>query len=563
MVTHNAYHSEPDLDSESDRKSDVGLEEEKPREEQRGVELMDVDPMESESMEVDQLQSECPPTSFTPTSHAPTSQPAPPAQQSVVKTIQGKVVSLLSPKKRRTYRGEAMDTDPALSTPSQSMSTLPIPAKSTIPPKSQSKSAKNIVKSVTALTKPKTLLSWFSKKAPAARPLAAPVPVQEAVSEATLRSDIATSSLMVVENVSAETPSRDASTVAHGLASSSTSASGSQSLTKPIVKNGSLKRTREDSDNEAHNRDADDEEDCSGSNSSDSGKRPPKKKKRGQKKSRKTADRDRELREKWEAGTLEVNPKREESWRSRIREVYPKAEFHDGDPVHFRHHPCGNWVKGKHPYDATRARHHIHKGCPALAENSGRTKDGGGMLTLEKMAEEKAFGWKNPDDQPFETSPCPGLTLLDDSRIPPYLQRMGALGGGGEWLVKIAKRLFLKTFSKLRKLEKSEVLTEQQHTWKWRNDHAEERVYSVDCKRKVEHRPHDRPPACLSCRTVLLSRPFRNTLAKKTPTDGNYIYVNHRFRPKGLARIFARTIGLRTIIDTEVSLLYNRILSAY
>ena len=157
--------------------------------------------------------------------------------------------------------------------------------------------------------------------------------------------------------------------------------------------------------------------------------------------------------------------------------------------------------------------------------------------------------------KPQAEVPCPGITEADNPKVVQYLKRTGALGGGGRSLPAIAKGLFNKLFSKVT-MEKNrqKVVDTQMHEWKWRNDHANLRVFSTSCQKKVADRSAaaKRSKPCSECHAVLQSKAFKNAIRRPIPSDKKIIFVNHRFRNKLLGRIYARTIGVREIVEDEV-----------
>jgi len=111
--------------------------------------------------------------------------------------------------------------------------------------------------------------------------------------------------------------------------------------------------------------------------------------------------------------------------------------------------------------------------------------------------------------------PCPGITEADNPKIVQYLKRTRALGGGGRSLPVVAKDLFNKLFSKLTmKKNQQKVVDLQMHEWKWRNDHANLRVFLASCKKKVadQSTASKHPKPCSDCHTVLQSKAFKNAI---------------------------------------------------
>ncbi|PPQ87311.1 hypothetical protein CVT25_002061 [Psilocybe cyanescens] len=156
--------------------------------------------------------------------------------------------------------------------------------------------------------------------------------------------------------------------------------------------------------------------------------------------------------------------------------------------------------------------------------------------------------------KPQAEVPCPGLTEADNPNVVQYLKRTGALGGGGRSLPIIAKDLFNRLFSKLAiKKNRQKVVDIQIHEWKWRNDHANLLVFSTSCQAD-QSAISKRPKPCSDCHIVLQSKAFKNAICRPIPSDKNIIFVNRRFRNPLLGQIFARTVGVREIIEDEGAL---------
>ena len=116
----------------------------------------------------------------------------------------------------------------------------------------------------------------------------------------------------------------------------------------------------------------------------------------------------------------------------------------------------------------------------------------------------------------------------------------------------IAKELFKKTFSKLSKVRKEEVMVAQTHGHRWKNDHQKLRVFSTSCQKNTPDRTPNHPLPCASCQAVLKSQEFKNAIQKPTPLPKNQIYTNNQYRNKLLGEIYGRTIGLKEIIEAPV-----------
>lgn len=147
-----------------------------------------------------------------------------------------------------------------------------------------------------------------------------------------------------------------------------------------------------------------------------------------------------------------------------------------------------------------------------------------------------------------EEHPCPGLTADEDARIAQYLNRTGALGGGGPSLTHISSTRFGRKFSSLSSAQKEQVRVIQSHKWRWRNNSYYRRVYSTSCS-KIS--PPGTESACHKCKALLRLNVFRTTLSIRQPEDKNYKYLNKVYRNRTLAEIYGRCKGLREIMEAS------------
>jgi len=293
----------------------------------------------------------------------------------------------------------------------------------------------------------------------------------------------------------------------------------------------------------------------------------------------KSACHSRKRREKLQNGTFKVNDVRLEKWKRDVLELDEDAEFDPHDIRSIRHSGCSKFIKVKDAYNLTRWTDHVRK-CAKKKEDQKKPKEvytdmkgkgRRGPAKIEKITSLLKMGFvkmqgkrkrsdlateseQSSSDQPkLTTIPCPGLTVVEDPRIAKYLKRTGAQGGGGRSLSNIAKQMFKRLFSSLsNKKHRQTVIDKQMHEWKWRNDHSNLRVHSTSCLKDVPSRTPNPPKPCSPCLSLLRSKTFQNAIRREPPLDKNYVHVNHRFRNSTLGEIYARTVGVREIIEDEV-----------
>ncbi|KAF9526714.1 hypothetical protein CPB83DRAFT_937285, partial [Crepidotus variabilis] len=144
------------------------------------------------------------------------------------------------------------------------------------------------------------------------------------------------------------------------------------------------------------------------------------------------------------------------------------------------------------------------------------------------------------------------------------LQRTGVLGGGGKSIASVAKKLFNQYFSALTKKGHHEkVLNEQRRGWKWTNDHQNSRVFSTNCHKDVPSRSPGPPKPCSMCLFLPKNCAFQNAIQKKPPTDKTYVHVNHRFSNQEIGEIYTRSVGVKELIEEEVSLARSSVYVRY
>ncbi|OJT13578.1 hypothetical protein TRAPUB_9877, partial [Trametes pubescens] len=152
-----------------------------------------------------------------------------------------------------------------------------------------------------------------------------------------------------------------------------------------------------------------------------------------------------------------------------------------------------------------------------------------------------------------EVIPCPGITASCEPRVPTYLQRTGAQGGGAPTVTALARELFKdKTivYSTLSEENKETVSTELKHRWTWRNDHVALAVFSTACKKVA---PRVGSGMCPPCARVLKQKVFRNALKVLVPDKENYKYLNDQYRSTTLGKVYTRVHGVDELLEDKTS----------
>ncbi|KAH6870856.1 hypothetical protein BKA70DRAFT_1578587 [Coprinopsis sp. MPI-PUGE-AT-0042] len=271
----------------------------------------------------------------------------------------------------------------------------------------------------------------------------------------------------------------------------------------------------------------------------------------------KSAEYETALRKAYRSGTLAIDEERLQEWRAKITAHDSNVLFND-DPTKldtFWHPRCGKWILVKAMYDMTRYLKH-HKVCTGSQNTQSllsffRAKPKDRSLASPSTSKLTTVVPASADLPPGEEVPCPGLTERVDKRVPIYLERTGANGGGGIDIRRIVKSVFKKAFSKLSKKKKEEAVDRQRITQKWANDHQNVRVHAADCQKMITARNKNAIAPCLPCRTVYKSKPFKTAIAKPLPEPQNRKFTNKRWINELLGKLFTSYHGLQDLVEDE------------
>ncbi|KAJ6522433.1 hypothetical protein DFH09DRAFT_1421922 [Mycena vulgaris] len=262
------------------------------------------------------------------------------------------------------------------------------------------------------------------------------------------------------------------------------------------------------------------------------------------------------LRDAYNSGELTVetaDPAKYARWKKKLLADDPKVVFHPTDVKRARHSKCGAYVLMGEAYQTGKWTFHLDKDCRVLHPESKKRKGPGKGLTdvptLTNLWKGKKPSAKGRGAR--ETRPCPGITVADCPRLPMYLKRTGAFGGGGRSVTAIAREKFGKLFRFLKGANQKIVTDQQLHERKWTNDHSNMRVFSTTCNKNVSAPQNgSRTLPCSGCSSILGNPRFKQAIRRPIPDDENYIYVNEKYRNQLLGGLYARSIGLKEIIET-------------
>jgi hypothetical protein len=232
----------------------------------------------------------------------------------------------------------------------------------------------------------------------------------------------------------------------------------------------------------------------------------------------------RSLNEKIDNGTFLLNPTRWKNFQRKIHLCDRNATFNENEPRSVRHSKCGKLLQMKEPYNIGNFENHVAKckkttavGMPTLASMFSNQ-----LRTQVPKVKDK------PETKPTAIpTPCPGLSASNHPRIPIYLKRSPAPGGGAMRIDKLASSLYPNTpYSHLSDGKRVDVRAAQKTQHRWRNEPNLVKIYSMACKKTAHKSDFDNSPSpCYECQALLKDTLFRKALARDPPDPANVKYT--------------------------------------
>lgn len=192
------------------------------------------------------------------------------------------------------------------------------------------------------------------------------------------------------------------------------------------------------------------------------------------------------------------------------------------EPKSVRHSKCGKFIQMKEPYNIAYFESHVEKCKIRTTSNT---------LTIKNMFKNHPQPKREKKDRkplPHSTRiPCPGLSASDHSRIPLYLERTPATGGGSSKINKFSVSLYPDVhYIDLSAEEQQNVLAAQRFERRWRNEHDLKRVYSMECMKVAQTSSvNDYVGPCYQCLAILSDPGFWKVLFKEKPDPENVKYT--------------------------------------
>ncbi|KAH7903096.1 hypothetical protein BJ138DRAFT_1197369 [Hygrophoropsis aurantiaca] len=176
----------------------------------------------------------------------------------------------------------------------------------------------------------------------------------------------------------------------------------------------------------------------------------------------KSAISERKLKAEMKAGTLQIDDRKRAKYEETCLLSDPKARFRYEESWLAWHSRCGKWYKQKLPYDTSRFSDHVHK-CTVkgprvtlLGDYFSKPKSvsTAAVQTRKKNDETKGTAKENNSHHVPAKAVCLGITGANASRLPTYIDRTGAEGGGSRSLSIISEEHYDRPYSTLNEEEK-------------------------------------------------------------------------------------------------------------
>ncbi|KAF9784786.1 hypothetical protein BJ322DRAFT_1196341 [Thelephora terrestris] len=260
----------------------------------------------------------------------------------------------------------------------------------------------------------------------------------------------------------------------------------------------------------------------------------------------------RRLREKATSRTYVVQEKRFETWKAKILNLDPSAQFDQKDPMRVFHSRCSTWLRTKEPGDTTRFRQHGEM-CRAKPVPAHGTLMGMGWLVKKEArtsgdGKDEGRSEREEGVEDVRKMPCRGASAMDNTLIDRYLKRTWVGGGGGRSIHVVSRERFKKEFRYLTRAQREEVQMTQRAEWRWTNDHINARVHSRKCKLFTSSRSLA-SSLCVECEALLNLKAFTDAIRKPMPLDENLKFTNTQYLHPDLKHLYTKVKGLRAIIE--------------
>ncbi|KAJ7652490.1 hypothetical protein DFH06DRAFT_1331114 [Mycena polygramma] len=242
------------------------------------------------------------------------------------------------------------------------------------------------------------------------------------------------------------------------------------------------------------------------------------------------------------------------TFREKVLQDDPLAEFDDDDVRRVRCSRCATWITMRVLYDLVRWRTHRETAKCTKNSSTGLSTRSLFSLGFKKLPPGHSTSTDNLPLPPPRRSiplPCPGLTRESDEEIATYMARTSVTGGGAPSRSRIAMDLFSMKYSELDSPEQRMVLRRESTLQKWKMGRAVGAVYSAACLRDVLTLDGDAPSPCDECQNLYKLHTFRVAIHRPMPEEGAMKFVPVAYRDKELGTLYLRYHGVRDLIELD------------
>ncbi|KAI0067574.1 hypothetical protein BV25DRAFT_1876116 [Artomyces pyxidatus] len=252
---------------------------------------------------------------------------------------------------------------------------------------------------------------------------------------------------------------------------------------------------------------------------------------------------------------FEANSSSLKSFRKKVLDDDPHAEFKEDDIRAVWCSCCTEWLRMRCPYDLRRWKEHR-----ATAKCTRKQSEG--------MHTKSLFNWFVPKGAilpltPYTVSPCRGLRSDTFPLIERYLRRTSTAGGGAPSRHNIALELFGGAgvlvadlrWSRLTLDQQRMVLRREQIVYKWRNERGVGAVFSSTCegrgRSKFSSTSKNGDLPCDQCNSLWTLHTFQVVINRKMPDEENWKHTPVGYRGAELGDIYLKYKGVRELMESD------------
>ncbi|KAF8173724.1 hypothetical protein K438DRAFT_1920853 [Mycena galopus ATCC 62051] len=252
------------------------------------------------------------------------------------------------------------------------------------------------------------------------------------------------------------------------------------------------------------------------------------------------------------------NKSRLGTFRSKVLEDDPNAEFDDTDVRRVRCSHCAHWLEMRALYDLLRWKEHRTTSKCIKARSKGlSTKSllALGFVRIAKRGSSVAPAASVPPTTRTRNLPCPGLTSDSNPDIAKYLARAAVTGGGVPSRQRIIAELFpsddIQHLKDLSDDKQRMVLRRELSLHKWKIARSVAAVFSANCLREVPTTEGDEVQPCSECQSLHRLHGFQVAIHCRMPDEAKMKHVPKAYQDAELGRIYLKHRGVRELVELE------------